>query len=119
MHGLKLYYLNGEELPWTHSHTDLGVTIDDTLRFHGQARVAARKDGGIAHSFLKATLCRDPDFMLHILCTHIRPVTNGERQISEPVLGQRTSLVYRHDEMLEDLPWTLPHKAIRSLGHKH
>ena len=69
-----LYYLNGEELPWTHSHTDLGVTIDDTLRFHGQARVAARKAGGIAHSFLKATLCRDPDFMLHILCTHIRPV---------------------------------------------
>ena len=69
-----LYYLNGEELPWTHSHTDLGVTIDDTLWFHGQARVAVRKAGGIAHSFLKATLCRDPDFMLHILCTHIRPV---------------------------------------------
>ena len=68
------YFLKDELLPWTHSHTDLGVTVDDNLRFHEQARVAARKAGGVAHNFLKATLCRDPDFMIHVLRTHIRPV---------------------------------------------
>ena len=68
------YYLNSELLPWARSHTDLGVMIDDSLKFHEHARAAARKAGGVAHSFLKATLCRDPDFMIHILCTHIRPV---------------------------------------------
>ena len=68
------YYLNGEQLPWTHSHSDLGVTIDDNLKFHEHTRVAARKAGGVAHNFLKSTLCRDADFMMHILLTHIRPV---------------------------------------------
>ena len=68
-----VYHLNGEQFPWTHSHTDL-VTVDDNLKFHEQARLAARKAGGVAHNFLKATMCRDPDFMTHILLTHIRPV---------------------------------------------
>ena len=68
------YYLNGGQLPWTHSHTDLGVTIDDNLKFHEHVRVAARKAGAVAHNFLKATVCREPDFMIHILVTHIRPV---------------------------------------------
>ena len=68
------YHLKDELLPWTHSHTDLGVIVDDDLKFHGQARAAARKAGGVAHNFLRATLCREPDFMTHILRTHIRPV---------------------------------------------
>ena len=69
-----IYHWNGEQLPWTHSHTDLGVTVNDNLKFHEQARLAARKAGGVAHNFLKATMCRDPDFMTHILLTHICPV---------------------------------------------
>ena len=69
-----IYHLNGEQLPWTHSHTDLGVTVNDNLKFHEHARFTARKAGGVAHNFLKATMCRDPDFMTHILLTHIRPV---------------------------------------------
>ena len=68
------YFLEDKMLPWTHSHTDLGVTVDDDLKFHGQARSAARKAGGVAHNFLRATLCREPDFMIHVLRTHIRPV---------------------------------------------
>ena len=69
-----VYHLNGKQLPWTQSHSDLGVVIDEDLKFHEQARLAARKAGGVAHNFLKSTLCRDPDFMTHILMTHIRPV---------------------------------------------
>ena len=45
------YYLNGEKLPWTHSHTDLGVTVDNNLKFHEHARVAARQAGCVAHNF--------------------------------------------------------------------
>ena len=69
-----VYYLNNAPLPWKRSHTDLGVIIDDSLRFHEQARAAARKASGVVHTFLNATLCRDPEFMVQIFQTHIRPV---------------------------------------------
>ena len=53
------YYLNGEELPWPHSHTDLGATVHNTLKFHEHARVAARKAGGVAHNFAKSVQCAE------------------------------------------------------------
>ena len=68
-----IYHLSDVALPWADSHSDLGVIIDDSLRFHDHARAAASKADGMAHSFLKATLCRFVEFMLHIL-THIQPV---------------------------------------------
>ena len=34
----------------------------------------AAKAGGVTHNFLKLTRCRSPDFMIHILKSHIRPI---------------------------------------------
>ena len=68
------YMLDGKLLPLVSAQTDLGILIDDELKFHDHCRNIARKAGGIAHNFLKSTLCRSSDFMLHILQTHIRPI---------------------------------------------
>ena len=50
------------------------LIIDDDPRVHEQARAAKRKASGVVHTFLNATLCRDPDFEVQNFQTHIRPV---------------------------------------------
>ena len=56
------------------SQTDLGIIVDDTLKFHEHAQNTTRKAGGVAHNLLKSTVCRSPVFMIYLLKTHIRPI---------------------------------------------
>ena len=63
------YRLISIVLPWTHSQTDLVEVIYEVILY-----VAAGKAGGVAHSFLKTTVCREADFMLELHRTHLRPV---------------------------------------------
>ena len=53
---------------------DLGVTVDTDLKFHTHIRTVSHKAGGLAHSFLKSTVCRAKEFMLFLLTSHIRPI---------------------------------------------
>ena len=69
-----LYMLGDRVIPVVSSQTDLGVIIDDTLKFHEHAQSAARKAGAIAHNLLKSTVCRSSDFMIYLLKAHIRPI---------------------------------------------
>ena len=64
----------GQLLSSESAQMDLGFLVDNQLNFHDHARNATRKAGGVAHSFLKGTVYREPNFMVHILQTHIRPV---------------------------------------------
>ena len=68
------YTLNGRCLPTPSSHSDLGVIVDDTLKFHEHIDSLTHKVAGLCHSFLKAFICRSPKLMLFLLTTHIRPV---------------------------------------------
>lgn len=56
------------------SHTDLGVLVDSSLKFHLHILKTAQKAGGLAQNILKATVCRSPEFMLAIFSSHIRPL---------------------------------------------
>ena len=69
-----VYMLDGQQIPNESAQLDLGVLIDDQLKFHDHTRNVTRKAGGVAHSFLKGTVCRDSDFMVHIFMSHIRPI---------------------------------------------
>ena len=69
-----MYSMNGLTIPLLNSHLDLGVLVDVDLKFHGHIRSVVRKAGGLAQNFLKSTVCREPDFMLFLLTTHIRPI---------------------------------------------
>ena len=69
-----LYVLDGTPLPVHHSQRDLGVLVDDSLKFHEHVASVAHKAGGLCHNFIKSTVCRSRAFMLFLLKTHIRPV---------------------------------------------
>ena len=68
------YLLNGIPIPSVQSSTDLGVTVDTELKFHAHIRTVSHKAGGLAHSFLKSTVCRSVSFMIFLLTTHILPL---------------------------------------------
>ena len=68
------YHIDGERIRTVDSHTDLGVTVDSTLKFHIHVSNTAQKAGGLAQNILKSTVCRSPEFMLPIFCSHIRPI---------------------------------------------
>ena len=68
------YTLNGQQLPNVCTQMDLGLLIDDQLKFHEHSRTVVRKAGGIAQNILKGTVCREPEFMTHIFKIHIRPL---------------------------------------------
>ena len=68
------YSLDGQQIPFSKSHLDLGVTVDCRLKFHEHVRSSVLKAGGLAHSLLKSTVCRSPEFMMFLLITHIRPL---------------------------------------------
>ena len=68
------YELNGAALPICESQRDLGVIVDTSLKFHEHITSVAHKAAGLCQSFLKATVCRSPDFMLFFFTTHVRPI---------------------------------------------
>ena len=69
-----LYLLGGSPLPICKSHCDLGVLVDNKLKFHEHVACVAHKAFGLCQSFLKSTVCRTPEFMLFLFVTHVRPL---------------------------------------------
>ena len=49
-----------------------GVLVDTDLKFHGHVQKIAHKAGGLAHSFLRSTVCCSQQFMMFLLTMHIR-----------------------------------------------
>lgn len=68
------YYLHNSKLNFVNSHTDLGVIIDTSLKFHNHIRSIANKANGLASNLLRSTLNRTVDFMIPVYKTHIRPL---------------------------------------------
>ena len=68
------YYLNGRALRFVQSHRDLGVVVDVRMRFHQHVREVVAKASGLASNILRSTVCREPDFMVTLFVTHIRPI---------------------------------------------
>lgn len=71
---LQRYHLNNTILTIDSSHKDLGITVDNTLKFHSHIAVTVKKAAGLANNLLKSTLCRDKDFMVTLFKSHIRPL---------------------------------------------
>ena len=70
--GIQHYYLDSAQLSLTDSPRDLGILVDNSLRFHTHIKHAVNKAAGLANNLLKATLCRSSDFMTTIYKTHVR-----------------------------------------------
>ena len=69
-----VYYISNVPIPFQVSAVDLGVTVDNKLKFHQHISNVTHKAGGVAHNILRSTLNRDASFMLPLFITHIRPL---------------------------------------------
>jgi len=58
------YQLGESVLRRVDNHTDLGVMIDSALKFHDHISCIVRKSSGLMNQLLRATVCRDRDFMI-------------------------------------------------------
>ena len=54
-------------------HTDLGVKVDNQLKFHDHIRKTANICNALTTNILSSTLCRNPDFILATYLSLIRP----------------------------------------------
>ena len=67
------YTLNGLRLKSVSIYKDLGIWVDDRLKFHHHVRVAAGRAGGIMSDLLRSTVCREANFMISLYISHVRP----------------------------------------------
>ena len=67
------YTLAGHRLKSASIYKDLGVWVDNKLKFHHHARVVAGRAGGIMSNLLRSTVCREANFMISLYTSHIRP----------------------------------------------
>ena len=67
------YTVGSERIRFTSSHSDLGVTIDRSLKFHDHIRRAANICNGLTTNIFSSTLNRGADFLINIYKSHIRP----------------------------------------------
>ena len=68
------YTLEGANLEYVKSHRDLGVVVDDSLRFHIHINSVVRKAGALMGNLLRATKCRAREFMVTLFVSHVRPI---------------------------------------------
>ena len=68
------YFVGGRELRLVQSHRDLGVTVDQTLKFHIHINIIVGKASGLANQLLRGTVCRSREFMVTLFVSHIRPI---------------------------------------------
>ena len=68
------YYLSGTEIKLVHSHKDLGITVDRSLKFHGHVDILVNKASALANQLLRSTVNRSEEFMVTLFVSHIRPL---------------------------------------------
>ena len=68
------YFINDSELQLVKSHRDLGILVDHQLKFHLHVDTIVSKASQMANQLLRATICREPLFMVTLFISHIRPL---------------------------------------------
>ena len=68
------YFIGESLVPLVYSSRDLGVIIDNELKFHSHIRSIAAKAFGLSSNLLSSTVCRAREFMLNLYLSHVRPL---------------------------------------------
>ena len=68
------YFIGESLVPLVYSSRDLGVIIDNELKFHSHIRSIAAKAFGLSSNLLSSTVCRTREFMLNLYLSHVRPL---------------------------------------------
>ena len=67
------YRVDNDVVQFVTCYSDLGVCVDRSLKFHEHIRRITTVAGGLTTNLLNCTLCRDPDFMISLYVSHVRP----------------------------------------------
>ena len=68
------YHLESQRIQPCETAKDLGVIVDNGLKFHAHVDKACRNSNGKAHELTNGTVCRTPAFMKELLVTYVRPI---------------------------------------------
>ena len=108
-----------EELSLMDNHRDLGILVDNTLKFPAPIRTTVNKGAGLANNLLQSTLGHSSDFMFAILKSHVRPTLEfGSTVWNTRYLGDMRLLEWvqrrstKHIHGLAELPYTDHLKAL-------
>ena len=67
------YKVNDKFLKFVASHSDLGITVDKSLKFHSHITRVVASMNGLTSNLLGCTLSRDPSFLMNVYTSHVRP----------------------------------------------
>ena len=67
------YTVGSKSIRFASSHSDLGVTIDRSLKFHDHIRRSANVCNALTTNIFSCTLNREAEFLINIYKSHIRP----------------------------------------------
>lgn len=70
----QVYNLDGVALKQASSHKDLGVIVDNKLRFHPHIRQTMAGAGSMAYRLLESTVYRSISFMKTLFISNVRPL---------------------------------------------
>ena len=79
--GLSPYKIDDEYIKFVTCHSDLGVCVDRSLKFHEHIRRSVAVVGNLTTNLLSCTVCRDPDFLVDLYTTHVRPKLEYASQV--------------------------------------
>ena len=74
MNGPSPYFINNTNIKFVTSHSDLGVTIDQDLKFHSHVSKKVGMVNNLTTNLLSSTLSRSPNFIMNVYRSHVRPL---------------------------------------------
>ena len=71
---LQHYTLNDSDIAISDCQKDLGILVDNSLKFHAHIMTTVNKAAGLSNNLIRSTKCRSAEFMMTVYKTHIRPL---------------------------------------------
>ena len=72
--GVSPYHIGGVPMNFVSSHSDLGITVDRSLKFHSHISKKVGMANNITTNLLACTLSRDAEFLMNMYTLHARPL---------------------------------------------
>ena len=72
--GVSPYHIGGVPMNFVSSHSDLGITVDRSLKFHSHISKKVAMANNITTNLLACTLSRDAEFLMNMYTLHARPL---------------------------------------------
>jgi len=80
------YEIGGSIIPQVESIRDIGIEVDQTMKFSTHCKTIAQRANRLSNLFFLTFRCRDKEFMLNFYATYIRPLLETATTVWNPYL---------------------------------